>query len=179
MDRFEEYQDCVKKFNQSNNEFRFLTDSLIEKSPKKCLFWTIEVMGEKLKSLEQNELSIRTINELEKLKIDYTAIKAEIFDELSFKNWMDKGNGEKERLIHLPLSRLCWASLSFVCKENNIEFKSNYRKGNDAPKEVFHNLSNHIGWECSRALSILFRNGLNNVDRDRIISTYSMVMSSL
>lgn len=158
----EEYQFDAKRLinlkdNNENFTYLILTVPLAKISIKDCLFWTIEIIIPRLKSLEQNELSSRTIKELEKLKENYNSSKANIFDELSHKNWLEKGKGEKEFLINLPLSRICWACLYFVCQENKLEFKSKFRGNNNIPKKAISNLNRTIGGECGFAIDITFR----------------------
>ena len=62
--------------------YRILIEPLAKISTRDCLFWTIGIVVKELKPHCQDELSLRTIEESEKLKTNYNEDKAKIFDEL-------------------------------------------------------------------------------------------------
>ena len=175
------YQTCIRYFLESIKfgefEYRCLTDFFAKASSKNCLFWTIRLIEGEFLKLYKNDLVNRTVKELRQLERDYNPEKAKIFDELSYKNWIKKGKGKEERKSHLPLARISWACLCFICNENRIEFTSNYLPGNNVTKEVFKNLDMHIGIECSYALSLTLGNDKEIINK--VISTYSKTMKNL
>ncbi len=108
---------------------------------------------------------------------DYSKDKAKIFDELSFRNWRNRTGKDGTYLVHLPLARISWACLYFICLQHKYEFKSSFRSGNSVVEEAFKNLHKPIGWECGTTLSMLFEKDAK-VAKDLALS-YSKFMNEI